>query len=363
MAPHAAPRPGGRTAAARRLPVLKLALAAAAVLVLAAAGGARVSIGANFARGPAAPAGVDALRMRLRNRGAASTTAPPVRSTEATPHILAQSETATLLKSINSPPRGSRPNCSVVGNDSSMRDKGLGAKIDAAGRVYRMNFAPLKNFADDVGSRSDTQCLNPKKLRQALAENPRFVTDNGNAPERVFVVGDLAGRDLSSDAADANAPVKPCIESSPGGLCITRTDNERAQNMDAAVQRLTEELLMTMQAGVGEEAGVPTTGLYCLVLALVECDAVNVYGIGAGTIAKTNLGDLEYFKDPHFQGWDVRHNAEAERTLLRVLASRVWSTQLTSLFGSLHWHNPLLATNFVNANLLEPGPCTSGIRC
>jgi hypothetical protein len=29
---------------------------------------------------------------------------------------------------------------------------------------------------------------------------------------------------------------------------------------------------------------VPTTGLYCLVLALTECSRVDVYGIGAGAV-------------------------------------------------------------------------------
>jgi len=32
------------------------------------------------------------------------------------------------------------------------------------------------------------------------------------------------------------------------------------------VSKLAEELLYTLQEGVGEEDGVPTTGLYCLVL-------------------------------------------------------------------------------------------------
>jgi hypothetical protein len=46
---------------------------------------------------------------------------------------------------------------------------------------------------------------------------------------------------------------------------------------------------------------------------------------------KSDMNDLEYFKDPHFRGWDSRHNVEAERTLLRVLASRVWKHDLASL--------------------------------
>jgi hypothetical protein len=35
-------------------------------------------------------------------------------------------------------------NCSVVGNDSSMRSARLGRIIDRADAVYRMNFAPVR---------------------------------------------------------------------------------------------------------------------------------------------------------------------------------------------------------------------------
>ena len=37
-------------------------------------------------------------------------------------------------------------------------------------------------------------------------------------------------------------------------------------SLDEGVSKLAEELLYTLQEGVGEEDGVPTTGLYCLVL-------------------------------------------------------------------------------------------------
>jgi len=248
-------------------------------------------------------------------------------------------------------------NCSVVGNDSSMRKSRYGQFIDAAQAVYRMNFAPLRDFKQDVGLSTHTMCLNPEKMRKHLKANPGFKTDAGGAP-RVLVVGDVRGSDV-----EAGQKAGPCVERSPGGLCIKRVDNERVEAMYPVVQQMTEELLATMQSGVGEEDGVPTTGLYCLVLALAECDTVDVYGIGAGTIQKTDLTDLEYFKDEQFRGWDARHNAEAERTLLRVLASQVWKSILTESLGKIRWHNPLSDDSMMNKNLVDARPCTSGIRC
>jgi hypothetical protein len=80
--------------------------------------------------------------------------------------------------------------------------------------------------------------------------------------------------------------------------------------MSKEAQDLAEQLLGTLQAGAVEEA-VPSTGLYCLVLALTECTHVDVYGMGVGTIKKTDLSDLEYFKVsrivtallPHLRLW------------------------------------------------------------
>ena len=58
-----------------------------------------------------------------------------------------------------------------------------------------------------------------------------------------------------------------------------------------------------------------------------------------------------------------RHNAEAERTLLRVLASRVWKHVLVEPMGQLRWHNPLRNEELVNNALLSQAKCTSGIKC
>ena len=273
----------------------------------------------------------------------------------AEPRVLPKNEIEELLQSISY--KRKHQNCSVVGNDSSMRESKLGKLVDSAESVYRMNFAPVKDYVSDIGRSTHTQCLNPQKFRHNQATNAAMKTDTGTKP-RVVVVGDTKGPD------DRQGNDGPCMELSPGGSCVKRlsSDSGRVRGMDYAVQTLTEELLATVQSGVGEVDGVPTTGLYCLVLALMECAHVDVYGMGVGTINHKDLSDLEYFKDPMFQGWDARHNAEAERALLRILASRVWTTSLVSYFGELRWHNPL-KVQVRNEDLLSRGPCTSGINC
>ncbi|KAK3280364.1 hypothetical protein CYMTET_11792 [Cymbomonas tetramitiformis] len=253
--------------------------------------------------------------------------------------------------------RATRPkrNCSVVGNDSSMRQSGLGKEIDSRQAVYRMNFAPVKAFAKDVGSHTYSQCTNPEKLRQLLKENVGFEMDTGERP-RVLVVGDPGGVDPVTGSKG------PCVKYSPGGLCIHRAENPRPQVMDKGVQDVAEKMLSSLQVEDFDDT-VPTTGFYCLCLALLECTEVDVFGMGVGTINHKDLSDLEYFKDPHFHGWDARHDVEMERALMRVLSSSAWDSALTSGFGKLRWHNPLRGVAGANDALLADSPCTSGIHC
>lgn len=128
-----------------------------------------------------------------------------------------------------------------------------GREIDRANAVYRMNFAPMRNYRSDVGARTHTQCVNPEKMRLQLRENKAWKTDVGERPKRVFVVGDIPGTDASGASG-------PCIDRSQGGLCTKRTTDTFVKSLDLSVSKLTEELLYTLQEGVGEEDGVPTTG-------------------------------------------------------------------------------------------------------
>jgi len=261
--------------------------------------------------------------------------------------------TFTLGDGLGRPER----NCSVVGNDSSMRKSGLGKIIDSAEAVYRMNFAPLENFGADVGLRTHTQCINPEKLRLLVSTNTEFMMDTGEKP-RVMVVGDASGTDPVTGSKG------PCVEFSPGGTCVRRVDNPRPQVIEKHIQEVAESLLDTLQDASERGEAVPSTGMYCLCLALMECSHVEVFGMGVGTINHKDLSDLEYFKDPYFHGWDARHDTEMERALMRILSSRMWDSHLVAGFGKLHWNNPLKGINVgANNNLVAQSPCTSGIHC
>lgn len=113
----------------------------------------------------------DALNSRSKPRESTIAAPPPTKEALALaePRIMSPEVLAQLAVSLRN--RRRFANCSVVGNDSSMRNAALGGEIDGANAVYRMNFAPLRNYKVDTGARTHTQCVNPEKMRLQLREN------------------------------------------------------------------------------------------------------------------------------------------------------------------------------------------------
>ncbi|XP_051764699.1 CMP-N-acetylneuraminate-poly-alpha-2,8-sialyltransferase [Ctenopharyngodon idella] len=56
--------------------------------------------------------------------------------------------------------------CAVVGNSGILLKSGCGKEIDNHDFVIRCNLAPLKDFADDVGLRSDFTTMNPSVIQR-----------------------------------------------------------------------------------------------------------------------------------------------------------------------------------------------------
>ena len=62
--------------------------------------------------------------------------------TLARPRIIPKTLRDTLIHDVEAREYRRFKNCSVVGNDSSMRNAKLGVEIERAQAIYRMNFAP-----------------------------------------------------------------------------------------------------------------------------------------------------------------------------------------------------------------------------
>ena len=78
--------------------------------------------------------------------------------TLARPRIIPKTLRDTLIHDVEAREYRKFKKCSVIGNDSSMRNAKLGVEIERAQAIYRMNFAPLKMFEVDVGANTHTMC-------------------------------------------------------------------------------------------------------------------------------------------------------------------------------------------------------------
>ncbi|KAJ8260818.1 hypothetical protein COCON_G00165410 [Conger conger] len=58
--------------------------------------------------------------------------------------------------------------CAVVGNSGILLNSGCGREIDRHDFVIRCNLAPLAEFAEDVGRRSDFTTMNPSVIQRAF---------------------------------------------------------------------------------------------------------------------------------------------------------------------------------------------------
>ncbi|XP_067289868.1 CMP-N-acetylneuraminate-poly-alpha-2,8-sialyltransferase isoform X1 [Pseudorasbora parva] len=56
--------------------------------------------------------------------------------------------------------------CAVVGNSGILLKSGCGKEIDSHNFIIRCNLAPLQDFADDVGLRSDFTTMNPSVVQR-----------------------------------------------------------------------------------------------------------------------------------------------------------------------------------------------------
>ncbi|XP_043106856.1 CMP-N-acetylneuraminate-poly-alpha-2,8-sialyltransferase [Puntigrus tetrazona] len=70
----------------------------------------------------------------------------------------------TLLPEVSPLKNKTFKTCAVVGNSGVLLKSGCGREIDSHSFVIRCNLAPLEDFADDVGLRSDFTTMNPSVI-------------------------------------------------------------------------------------------------------------------------------------------------------------------------------------------------------
>ncbi|XP_048876001.1 CMP-N-acetylneuraminate-poly-alpha-2,8-sialyltransferase isoform X3 [Brienomyrus brachyistius] len=79
--------------------------------------------------------------------------------------------------------------CAVVGNSGILLNSGCGKEIDSNDFVIRCNLAPLANFSEDVGLRSDFTTMNPSVIQRAFG-GLRNESDRERFVQRLIMLND-----------------------------------------------------------------------------------------------------------------------------------------------------------------------------
>ncbi|XP_069481559.1 CMP-N-acetylneuraminate-poly-alpha-2,8-sialyltransferase isoform X3 [Ambystoma mexicanum] len=79
--------------------------------------------------------------------------------------------------------------CAVVGNSGILLDSECGKEIDSHDFVIRCNLAPVVEFADDVGTKSDFITMNPSVVQRAFG-GFRNVSDREKFVQRLSMLND-----------------------------------------------------------------------------------------------------------------------------------------------------------------------------
>ncbi|XP_071484167.1 uncharacterized protein [Diadema antillarum] len=157
--------------------------------------------------------------------------------------------------------------CAVVGNSGSLLYSGCGREIDSSDMVFRCNAAPMKNFSEDAGKRSNITTFNPSifyKKYNSLARQEDYVAFRKNISQYHGYIW------------------MPCIgAASLHNVCLSTVQDEA--NLDQSDPRI---LVANAKEFVNfwnfwkrrNFTSQPSTGFYIVHVALQLCEETHVYG-------------------------------------------------------------------------------------
>lgn len=161
-------------------------------------------------------------------------------------------------------PLGARRDCAVVGTSGALLHSGLGAQIDEHETVIRVNWAPLKAHADDVGTRthavvSDTMLASFAKVDEFVSAHPltllHAVKNRDEFESERARYGDNVVAQLSDE-----------VEILASELV---THEDRVLGFGSKI---------CARAPADADLCLPSAAFTAVVVALLTCDSVTLYG-------------------------------------------------------------------------------------
>jgi hypothetical protein len=182
--------------------------------------------------------------------------------------------------------------CAVVGSSAILLNASHGAAIDAADMVVRFNWPPVRGFERDVGSRTTHMLVGHRSLLKSTKGATSFLDF---APDtHVFF------RLQAPDFAELLDSTLDILDQQMSRARVRRRGANPISLFSPLFERTASHVLHTFSVthvGAAQSLTVfgepfkPTTGFRGLLLALLTCEHVDVYGFGA----HARFGNGHYF--------------------------------------------------------------------
>ncbi|XP_072033260.1 alpha-2,8-sialyltransferase 8B-like [Amphiura filiformis] len=161
---------------------------------------------------------------------------------------------------------GNKRTCAVVGNGGILLDSGCGKEIDAHDFIIRSNIAAIREYVNDVGSRTDIMTINAQGLRWLVDS----LLKNGTNSKSVEDFDRL--RFLNESVLWFTKSIKR----EGGELLTTLYDIFKKHHLPIRIAYSPENQIPTTQRIWNID--FPTTGLFLYTFAAAICDNISLYG-------------------------------------------------------------------------------------
>ncbi|KAM4725512.1 CMP-N-acetylneuraminate-beta-galactosamide-alpha-2,3-sialyltransferase 1-like [Anableps anableps] len=187
--------------------------------------------------------------------------------------------------------------CALVGNSVNLRGSGYGPLIDYQDVIIRMNFAPVKGYEKDVGTKTTYRVMYPESAVD-LDNSTHLVL----FPFKIQDIDWLIKAFTTGFSGRSYAPLKFKI----------KANKDLVKVINPAFMKYCHRIWLE---GKGS---YPSTGFMTLILALHICDEVHVFGYGADSDGNWS----HYFEE--LKNKDLRtgpHPGQHEYKILQQLAN------------------------------------------
>lgn len=150
--------------------------------------------------------------------------------------------------------------CAVVGNSVNLKGSHYGPLIDFQDIIIRMNFAKIKGYENDVGTRTTHRVMYPESAVD-LDNSTHLVLFPFKILDLEWVIKAVS----TGFYGRSYAPMKSKIKANKDLVMV----------VNPAFMRYSHEIWL------GKKGTYPSTGFMTLILALHICDEVHVFGYGA----------------------------------------------------------------------------------